>query len=106
MAIPQTPDLGLLAHLDEIKEPLLSILGLVVGLIVWAWTRMEKSIDKCSDALEAHAQNNEVLFDRLFTQLRTTDEHLNKLLGEHVSCKDTLDKLSRHSESEKLRSYK
>ena len=94
MAMPQPAEVGLFEHITEVKEFILFVLGILVGLVVWAWTRMEKSVDKCADAIETHAANNEVLFDKVFDQMRESNEDLHKLIGEHKSCQEQVRKMA------------
>lgn len=95
MSAPQLPEAGLLAHFGEVKDFISFIASLLVGLVVWAWTRMEKSVDRCAEAIEAHAANNEESFDKVFDHLRKTDENLNRLLGEHEYCTKQVEHMTR-----------
>lgn len=89
-AVTTASSTSLLDHLLAIKEFILLIFTTLIGLVVYAWTRMEKSVDRCADAIEEHASKNEDSFDKVFSNLREVEQKLNNLLGEHKSCSEQI----------------
>lgn len=59
------------------------ILGVIGAVFIWAWNRMQRSVDRMEDALVEHADNNEKLFNEVFSAQRASDKILNTLAGEH-----------------------
>lgn len=84
--MPLTPldhDSGVFEHLETLGSLTLPLVGLIISLIIYAWRKMEKSVDKIEAALSKHINNDEEIHDRLFTDQRATDSKLDRLIGEH-----------------------
>lgn len=60
-----------------------ALIGTIVALIIYAWHKMEKTQDSTIEALEKHTENDERIHNDLFSQVRTTEAKVNKLIGEH-----------------------
>lgn len=56
---------------------------IVIGLLVWAWKRMESAQDKLEQIFIATTKENDEVHDSLFKLVRATDEKLNTLKGAH-----------------------
>ena len=82
---PQSPPdvTGVIIHFDTFWKIIAIPCGAVVALVVWAWRKMERNVEKGSEALVTHAESDEDIHDKLFTAQRATDEKLNQLIGEH-----------------------
>ena len=64
---------------------LFPVIGVIGGVFTWAWGRMQDGVDKVETALTAHADRNEELFDKIFTEQREMAEKLNSMYGEHTA---------------------
>ena len=60
-----------------------SLISLLVAVGVWAFKRMEKSLDDMNSMLNNHTTSDDSIHDKLFQQQRETDGKLNELIGEH-----------------------
>ena len=76
-----------LTELFKILGPFIYVIGTLLGvigaLIVWAWKKMEKSIDKLETTITKYVTDDDVVHDQLFDLQRATDQRLNVLIGEH-----------------------
>ena len=77
------PDNGILDHLDVVVKIIGPILGITLGLIIWAWKKMEESVKEAKDFIIAHIKQDDKIHDELFTRQRETDHKLDELVGEH-----------------------
>jgi hypothetical protein len=73
----------ILQHLSDTFKILGPFVVTIVGLLVWAWKRLERTQDKLETAFAKHVEENDRLHDQMFNHQRMTDEKLNELLGEH-----------------------
>lgn len=83
MPTPQPPDGGILDHFDQLWKIITPLISIVGGIIVWAWKRLERSVDKLEVTLTRHTDSDDEIHDKLFTDQRTTNEKLDQLIGEH-----------------------
>ena len=76
-----------LAEAMKALSPLLTIIGVLLGIIVtllvWAWKKMEHSVDKLADTITKYVEDDDTVHDTLFGLQRETDRKLNVLIGEH-----------------------
>ena len=70
-------------YVEYVAKIVLPFISIIVGLVVWTWKKMERSIDKVSEALELHVESDEEIHDHLFTASRKTGEKLAELIGAH-----------------------
>ena len=68
-------------YVEYVAKIVLPFISIIVGLVVWTWKKMERSIDKVSEALELHVGSDEEIHDHLFTASRKTGEKLAELIG-------------------------
>lgn len=72
-----------IAHLKDIGMMYGFPVLIIMGLLVWAWKRMERTQDKLEKTVITHIEENDKTNDEQFKLIRATDEKLNILIGEH-----------------------
>jgi len=75
-----TQVISYLLDLVKIIGPFITV---IIGLVVWAWKKMEKTQEKMENAFTDHVKEDDEIHDKIFTQQRESDAKLNELLGEH-----------------------
>ena len=80
----------LIQHINDLVTlygPILTVggvlIGFIIGLLIWAWKRLENTQAKMEVVFTKHVEENDKLHNTLFSHIRETDEKLNHLLGEH-----------------------
>lgn len=94
-------ELGIFSHTSEIIAIVGPLAVTIVSLVVYAWHKMEKSIEKVEEVLDKHIDKNDRIHDDVFDRLRDIEEKfqetctkynertqlietkLYRLLGEH-----------------------
>ena len=84
--LPPTHDNGVIDHLDIVIKLVSPLIASIVALIIWAWRKMEKSIDHVEDSLTDHIQADENVHDKLFTESRKQGEDIREIKTRQADC--------------------
>lgn len=78
-----TKNADLIDHLKDVGMMYGFPVIIVIGLLVWAWKRMETSQDKLEKVVATNITENDKAHGELFKLIRASDEKINTLIGAH-----------------------
>jgi hypothetical protein len=80
---PNIPAPEFVDNLLSVFQIIGPLIACITALIVWAWRKMEKGLDKLEDALTKHIDDDDKIHDKLFDQDKDICHNLDVLTGEH-----------------------
>lgn len=87
-------EIGILEHTGDLVKIVTPLFGIIGGLVVYAFHRLEKSDEKVIDTIEQQAKENDTAHDQLFKLVRELTDKVAKqeakfehLKGEHDTIK-------------------
>lgn len=96
----QAPPGSIFDHVEDLIRLFGPIVAVVVGLLTWAWRRLEKDNEANLKALETHVADDQRVHDLVFTQLRTEEERRNQLAQAHAELQGRFEALITEHERE------
>lgn len=78
-------DNGLLDHVDSVTKIAGPLVTVIIGLVIYAWNKMDNNVDKSFTTIDKHAEDDEKIHDILFKEIRELQKELQELKDEfHV----------------------
>jgi hypothetical protein len=77
----------IIQHLLDAAKVVGPFVATIVALVVYVWTRLEKTQQKLEQTLIEHIRENDATHDKVFDEIRTVRHELDVLNGEHKGMK-------------------